>query len=393
MEIGIKSCGDCSKVGVREVFEVLYSPVNAFRKIIEKPDFKGVLLVLVLVISSMVVSQYVLASKLFLENRAPENDDWTESLTNQHNWLSNGSPSLDATDYKMGNTDGNHSIISSIPNEASIWMKLTDIGPLNSSEETGYTELFFWIKWTHEEGSSPNSGTLKLFSGSEDSYFETDITSFLALNGEWGNATFNIGPDQDRWTSNNSPDWQSITGLEFSMDWSTSANLTLKIDSLFFRNFSSPIITGEFSALLLPVIIQAAITFAINWILWSGILIIVGKLFQEDLGRWNVFFVIIGYAFIATFVYTLAGAVPLSTLTSLNVPLEADAFNALLNEVWSPLPAYQAWLYLPLIGEIWIAALGAVVVRLRRETTWGRAATIAVVAFGIRFLLRLFLGF
>lgn len=379
---------------VREVFEVLYSPVKVFRKIIEKPDFKGVLLVLVLVISSMVVAQYVAYSKLFFENRAPENDDWTESLTNQHNWLSNGSLSIDGTDYKMGNSDGNHSIASSIPSEASIWMKLTDIDPINSSEETGYTELFFWIKWSHEDGSSPNSGTLKLFSGSEDSYFEKDITSFLASNGEWANATLNIGPDQS-WTSNNSPDWQSITALEFSLDWSASANLTMKIDGLFFRKFSSPVYAGEFSAVILSVIIDVAITFAINWILWSGIFMIVGKLFQEDLGRWNVFFVIMGYAFIATFVCTLVSAVPLSTLPPLDVPLEAEAANALLTEAWVPLPAYQLWVYLtaiPLIRWVWIAALGAVVVRLMRETTWGKAATIASVAFGIRFLLRLFLG-
>ncbi len=377
------------KLVVQEVLEVLYSPVKAFRKIIEKPDFKGVLLVLVLVISSMIVVQYVASSKLFLETREPENDDWTESLTNQHNWLSNGVLSLDETDYRMGNSDGNHSIASSIRD--SIWMKLTDIDPINSAEEKGYTELFFWIKWSHEDGSTPNSGTLKLFSGSEDSYFQKDITSLLAPNGEWTNATLNIGPNQG-WTSNNSPDWQSITGLEFSVDWSSSANLTMKIDGLFFRKFSSPVYSGEFSTLILPVIIQVAITFVINWILWSGILIIVGRLFQENLGRWNVFFVIMGYVFITTFVYNLASAVPLSTLPPLNVPLESEAFNALLSEAWGSLLAYQVWLYLPLIGEVWIAALGAVVVRLMRETTWSKATTIAAVAFGIRFLLRLFIG-
>ncbi|UCC58178.1 MAG: hypothetical protein JSW14_07470 [Candidatus Bathyarchaeum sp.] len=376
---------------VREVFEVLYSPVKAFRKIIEKPDFKGVILVLGLVISSMIVVQYVASSKLFLENRMPENDDWTESLTNQHNWLANGSPSIDGTDYKMGNSDGNHSIISSIPNEASIWMKLTDIGPLNSSEETGYTELFFWIKWTHEEESSPNSGTLKLFSGSEDSYFDTDITSFLASNGEWANATFNIGPEQG-WTPTNSPDWQSITGLEFSLDWSASANLTMKIDGLFFRKYVSFIELGGFGGVIQVALINLALPFVINLILWSGILIIVGKLFQEDLGKWSVFFVIFGYAFIATFVYTIVNGLAISTLPPLNLPLDPTAANAAINELWTPLIAYQLSGYIPLIGEVWIAGLGAVVVRLMRETTWGKAATIAAVAFGIRFLLRMFLG-
>jgi len=379
------------KLVVREVFEVLYSPVNAFRKIIEKPDFKGVLLVLVLVISSMIISQYIVASKLLLENRTPENDDWTESLTNQHNWVSNGSPSIDDADYQMGNVDGNHSIASSVLTETSIWLKITDVCSINCSE-TGYNELFFWIKWTHEEGLSPSLGTLKLFSSREDSYFESDITSLLKSNGEWTNTTLNVGPDQG-WTSNNSPDWQSITGIEFRLDWSSSANLTMKIDGLFFRKYSSPIITGQFSTLLPSLLIQVVMNFAMNWILWAGILILVAKLFQEDLGRWNVFFVIIGYSFIATVVYTLVSVVPLSTIPLLNVPLDADAFNALLDASWRPLLAYQLWLYIPVIGEVWIAALGAVVVRLLKETAWSKAATIAAVAFAIRFLLRLFLGF
>lgn len=378
---------------VREVFEVLYSPVKAFRKIIEKPDLRGVLIILALVVSSTVAVQYVVSSRLFLENRAPENDDWTESLTNQHNWLSNGLLVLDEMDYQMGNANGNHSIASLITNEASnLTMKLIDISPINNTEESRYTELFFWIKWTRADASPPNSGTLKLFSNSEDSYFAKDITGYLGLNGEWTNTTLNIGPDQD-WTSHNSSDWQSITGLEFSLSWSSSANLTMKIDGLFFRKFSSPVYTGEFSSLiLLPVIVQGMITFAINWVLWSGILILVGRLFQEDLGRWNVFFIIIGYTFITIFVYTIVNGLLISSLPPLDLPLDTKAAGALINERWVPMLAYRLIGFVQLIGEIWIAALGAVVVRLLRETTWGRAATIAAVTFGIRFLLNSFLG-
>ena len=376
----------------REILEVLYSPVNAFRKIIEKPDFKGVLLVLVLVISSMIISQYIVTSKLLLENRTPENDDWTESLTNQHNWVSNGALSIDDTDYQMGNTDGNHSITSSVLTETSIWLKITDIGSINCSE-TGYNELFFWINWTHEEGLLPSSGTLKLFSGSEDSYFEYDkITDLLASSGDWANATLNVGSGQG-WSSNNSPDWQSITGIEFKLVWSSSADLTMKIDGLFFIKYVSLIEAAGTSGVLVLALINLALPLAIDWILWSGILFIVAKLFHEDLGRWNVFFVIIGYSFIATVVYTLVNAVSLSTLPLLNVPLDADALIALLDVSWRPLLAYQLSLYIPVIGEVWIAALGAVVVRLMKEMTWSKAATIAAVAFAIRFLLRLFLGF
>jgi hypothetical protein len=381
------------KMTVREVFEVLYSPVNAFKKIIEKPDFKAVLLILVLVVASMMISQYVVASKLLLENRAPENDDWTEALTNQHSWVSNGELSIDDTDYQMGNTNGNHSITSSALTETSIWMQVLDIGYINCSEEAGYIELFFWIKGSHEAELAPSSGTLKLFSGREDSYFESDVTGLLASSGEWANITLNVGSDQG-WTLTNSPDWQDITGMEFRLDWSSSANVTMKIDGLFFRKYSSPLVTGEFAALMPAILLEVVLNAVMDWILWAGILILVAKLFNEDLGRWNVFFVIIGYSFIATVVYTLVTVAPLSTLPMLNVPLDVDAFNALFDASWRFLLAYQLVSYIPVIGEVWIAALGAIAIHtMKEEITWSKAATIAAAAFAIRFLLRLFLGF
>lgn len=51
----------------REVFEVLYSPVKAFKKIIEKPEFKGVLLILVLFMLSTVLTRYAFFSRIFFE--------------------------------------------------------------------------------------------------------------------------------------------------------------------------------------------------------------------------------------------------------------------------------------------------------------------------------------
>ena len=382
------------KMGVREVFEVLYSPVNAFKKIIEKPDFKGVILVLVLVISAMIISQYVVASKLNLETRTPENDDWTETLTNQHNWTSNGVLLLDETDYKMGNVDGNHSISSSVTAET-VWLKITDIGSINCSQD-GETELFFWIKWINEGGLSPSSGVLRLFSGSEDIYFETDLKTLLGSSGEWANGTLNVGSDQG-WSSNNSPDWQNITGMEFNLDWSSSGNLTLKIDGLFFRKFVSLVTTGEFNALLPSIAIQSVLNISMDLLIWSAILLIVAKVFQEEIGAWAKLIVIVGYSYIAAVVYTLVSAAFIATFPTINAYLDPTVMQNVLNELWVPLAAYQLYLYLPLIGSIWLGLLAAVIVRLKTQTTWRKALFIGAVAFGIKIvlnpLLQLFLGF
>jgi hypothetical protein len=378
---------NAGKLVGREVIEVLYSPVKAFKKIIEKPDLKGVLLVLLLVIASTVVFQFAYNSKQLYENRAPKNDDWTESLTNSHIWVSNGSVLLDNADYKMGNS----SVTSSASNETSIWLKITDFDSINCSGEKGYNELFFWIKWVNEAETVPSSGTLRLFSGSEDSYFESTITEFSSSSGEWTNATLKVGSDQ-AWSSNNSPDWQTITGIEFRLVWLDSANLTIKVDGLFFRNYVSPIEALGFSVAMTSLFVSAAFSIAMNWILWAGVVVIVAKLFGEELGKWNVFFIIIGYTFIVTAVSTLVSALAFSSLPVVSLPLDAELQIAVFNEVWLPNLAYQVGTLILWAGEVWIAALSAVVIRLMRNTTWGKAATIAAVAFAVRFVLRLFIG-
>ncbi len=380
---------------VQEVFEVLYSPVKAFKKIIEKRDFKGVILVLVLVIASMLISQYVVASKLMVETRTPEADDWTEMLVTPHNWTSNGSPSWDAADYQIGNEDGNYSISSLANDNTTIWLKLMDINPVSCSED-GQKELFFWIKWVNEGESSPTSGTLKLFSGSEESYFESDITSFLTSSGEWTNITLNVGSGQS-WTSYNSPNWQSITGLKFELNWSSSANLTMKIDGLFFRQFVPYLDAVGTDGVIQITLFSLGMPFIVDWILWSAILLVVAKLFQEDLGRWANLLVIIGYTYITYAVYTLVNTAFLASLPPINWYLDSSIAQAVLNELWVPLPAYTISLYLPVIGSIWTALLAAVVVRLMLDTNWRKALTIALVAFGANFLLsplvQLLIGF
>jgi hypothetical protein len=399
-------------LGVSEVFEVLYSPVKAFKKIIEKPDFKGVLLILILFASFTIVEQYVVVSKLLLRTATPDEDDWTESTVL---WTSNGSPTLDETDYKMGNTAGNHSVKSLVLNDTSIWMQITDIGPLDCSEDTSYVELFFWIKWIAENGTFPgSSATLRLFSVSESSYFERSLTELISTSSdEWSNTTLKIGPDQG-WNSFDSPNWQSVTGLEVRLVWPAPANLTMKIDDLHFRKYVSTLETDTFSGSIIGILMSAAVSFSMNWILWAGILLMVAKVFREEVGPWTVFFVIIGYVFMVTVVYTIVSTALFSNLPALNIPSKAwppttqeefNATSALIEERWNPTWAYQLYtilhpvftisnipFYLPLLREVWTVALCMIVIRLLRGITWGKAARISVVAFVIRLVLRFFFG-
>ena len=366
-----------------EILEVLYSPIKAFKKIIEKPDLGGALLVLLLVIASAVAVQYIASSKQLLEIRAPESENWTEELIGQHAWISSGSVLLDVTDFQMGN----NSISSSIMNANNIWLKITDIESIDCSEETGFTELFFWIKWANEAGVTPTSGILKLHSGNEDSYFERDLSSLLTSSGDWNNITLNVGPDQG-WTSENSPDWQNITGIEFELKWSYSGNLIMNIDGLFFRIFTSSVEQGTNYVEMISLIIQAGMT----WVIWAGLLIIVAKLFNEDLGKWNVFFIIIGFVFIVTVVTNTITGILASTLPELTYLLDATStyYYAQNAELWVSNFAFQLLTPLLWIGYVWTTALSAIVIRILKDTTWGKALTISVIAFAAKILLSAF---
>ncbi len=54
-----------------EIFEVLYSPIKAFKRIVEKPQFKGPLLIFALAIVLSAVGQYLQASRLFFQTAVP----------------------------------------------------------------------------------------------------------------------------------------------------------------------------------------------------------------------------------------------------------------------------------------------------------------------------------
>lgn len=57
---------------LNDVLKVLYSPVNAFKEIIQKPDIKGPIIILVLVLVATVGRQYAVGSKIFIQSDSQE---------------------------------------------------------------------------------------------------------------------------------------------------------------------------------------------------------------------------------------------------------------------------------------------------------------------------------
>jgi hypothetical protein len=356
----------------------LYSPIKAFEEIVKKPDVKGPLLILVLILVLTTVSQYASASKIFDEEPLTNRDEWTESTAWISHWASNGEETKRDTDRVVGN----YSIASSVTNNAYIWMNLTDIESFNCSRNADYERLSFLIKWKYQNGmfESPDA-TLKLFSDNSDDCFKLDFGDRLSNSSdEWRNVKVDVGPESENregWEHVGSPNWENVTGVEFALVWSVPANLTMKIDDLYFAKFVP--LTRDFFSVWFGSLNMSAISFFINWGLYGVILLLVIKLFGEKVDSWKTLFLVVGYLFSVRIVNLLVAVALIPTLP------EARLEN--LAQIWYLTLPYQTILYFGLVTDVWMAALCTIATRFLYTLTWRKAIGISVLASLINFIL------
>lgn len=151
---------------------------------------------------------------------------------------------------------------------------------------------------------------------------------------------------------------------------------------------------------------QTAMLFIFNWIIYAGVLLLVMRTFREKRGSWRTFFVLVGYAFSIMLIQSAVSAVLIVTLPEIHFsnlstwpPSTQDEVTIASNkiqEIWGPIPAFQAVTYLNFFYinfiDIWLVLLSVVAVHAFSETTWGKAVMISATAFTFRFFLRFLLG-
>jgi len=311
--------------------------------------------------------------------------------------------SIDEVDKLLGN----YSVTSSVTNDTRVWMRISGIGSFNSSADQGYTSLSFRIKWIHQDKSFPSSNaTLQLFSGSENRYFTMNLMNLLNASDTWANLTVTLGSSDQSWGQVNSPDWGNITGLEFELAWlpSDTANLTMKIDDLYFGSNVIFLGTPRFTEWFVESLTMSAFRFFLGWSLYSVLLFVTIKLTGSQAGTWSVLFIVIGYTFSIIVVQILVDAILVSTLPPLVFPLKAwnpipgeeELANRLLDDIyqtgWGPTLAYNITLPLAFVFYAWAIVLSTIAISLLREFTWKKAAGISIAAYVIYIFVRGFLG-
>ena len=382
-----------------EIIKVIYSPFKAFREIIQNPKYIGPIMVMILFIAAYTGYSYVATSKLYDEQTLPiasKGDEWTE---NGALWTSNASFVTESDDCLSGGWYGNKSIEFSIVNDAQIWMQLNPAEPVNCSGPEGYKEMSFRIKMIYPNTTEPDNARLYLFSGQVE-YFHYDLTEqFVSFNENvWNNLTVTIGPESEWLEKSVNADWSNVTSLGFKFLWSKDADLTVRIDGLFFRGVFKPIIENV-AMYAFNFSVGAFMQFTIKWVILSGLLYIMIKAFGAKTA-WRPLLILVGFALITMFIQAAINAVAFSTLPRIYRPFELFggvegefeiAYNNFLEEIWL---VDQIYRYVQIAVLVWTVALCGIATRELAEFSWTKSFLVAIVAYFVSMMAESFiLGF
>lgn len=370
---------------VKSVFKVLYSPMKAFEEIGKKPSVKGPILILLLTLPLFISIQYSSTSKFFLEAPTPKNDLWTEEPHNSQSflWSSEDEVLFDNNDRIWGN----YSVSTSSFNTSQIWMHLTEIGSINCSKDEN-SRLSFAIKVANE--GEPMSAVIQLFSGnSDDGGFELDILPLLGtIAGVWVNVTLDLATDS--WTKTETTSWTNITGIGFQLIWLDWGNLTVKVDKLFFGKFVSSSASYSVDLQLLSVMFSV-IDFLLEWLILSGVVLLILRSFSNWTGAFKDLFHYIGYVYSASIVYWGAIALISLFLPPLYIPanITLQEHANIYQTGWGTSISYLTTCMLLYYG--WATILCAISLKKLVEISWNKAILTGFGAFMMGVLFSSFL--
>jgi hypothetical protein len=368
------------------IFEVIYSPLKAFKEILQNPRYRGAFLILIIFAAVYSASAFVVLSKTYDERTLPtlsQGDIWTENRTL---WASNAQIN-ESSDGINGGFYGNRSIEFTLTNSTDILMSLNFTESVNCSTSNGYQNMSLRMKIVQPNLAEVSNINISLFSSNTD-HFDYNLTEHIALSDNstvWNNLTIPVGPESDWTNSSINANWGNITSLKIELAALQNTNWTIRLDGLFFRGgYVSALdaaATYVFSFSLIGVMI-----FAIRWIFVSGLL----YLLVRALGGktvWKTLLVMVGYALITMFIASAINIVLYSTLPTIHYSLEAlsgataESEVALSNILGPTALITQVGYYIQIAMHFWAFVLCAVIVHTSTEFSWNKSILAGFVAY------------
>jgi len=329
---------------------------------------------------------YLRASKTYYEQTLPKDiDEWTESKSF---WDSNATINESSDSLNIGYY-GNKSIDFSIINNKQIRMEINFSESIVCSGVDGYKNMTFWIKTIYPNTTELMNATIYLFTN-QTNYFSHELPeeSFPSNETLWNKSTIPLGPE-NKWNETGAPDWSNITSLKFEFLWSENANMTIRLDGLFFRGvFKSAMEIVGVSTYPIYTLFSSTMQFIVTWVFIGGLTFLLAR----GLGAkiiWKASLIVIGFALITSFIQAFINAATVATWPTLNVPLEflggteaesLIAQNQLFDKI---MLSSQINEYAQIAILIWTVALCTIAVRLLTEFSWNKSALVAVAAYFI----------
>ncbi len=382
-----------------QILKVLYAPHKAFKEITQNQKYIGPVLIVILFVAANAAYGYAVLSRSYIEQTFPKVDSsaghfdaWTENATL---WTSGANVTENFDDFINGSYYGNRSIEFSTLNSSQISMQLMNVGPVNCSGPDGYKNVSLRIKVVDPQINA-SSVNIYLFSGDNSKYFNHSLTDeFLnSTAGVWNNLTIPLGTDS--WVNNNA-DWNNIIGLKLEFSWPQNVNITMLVDGLFFRGVFQGPSESAAASYLFSDSVSSLFQFVIRWIFISGILFLAAKALGAKT-PWKPILISVGFALIILVVQTTANTIAVSTLITLQYPLEflggtsaetTAAFNQIISQTSI---FYTVTAYIQMAVLIWIIALCAIATRLLAQFSWIKSAVVGMVAVVATYFIGLILG-
>lgn len=306
-----------------DVLKVLYAPHKVFKQIVQNPKYWGPILVLLIFTGVQTGLYYAQYSKTYYEETQPAIGQLTAWTDNTSLWAATPTTSVGINVVDIMNTTfyGNTSLQFALANSSNLSMSISNLNGSVNCSPTSFQDLYLQIKIV-QPTAAPSSATLRLFSGASD-FYQTDLTSILSneTSSTWSNLTIPVG--SGNWQGTGSPSWNSIKGINLTLSFPETSNITIRIGGLFFRGFyQTPIEIYGAGGFTASVVFSGLFTFIIQWLALSVVFFLIIKLMKGPV-TWKPVFISIAFALVTMVVQTLIILITTATLPAqIHYPFE-----------------------------------------------------------------------
>jgi hypothetical protein len=314
---------------VNDLLAVLYAPHKAFKKIIEKPKYLGVAIVLLLFVAIQTGYYFSYYSKINYEQTFPsvqgvdQLNAWTTTNATAWTITQGATVNQDFTDFINETYLGNSSLQFSISNSNNMSMALNGFGSSVNLGQNGFHNLSMRIKFV-QPNVAPKNAILTLYSSSgTSSYFKYDLTSQVSSSsvGQWNNLTIPVGTSD--WQSTGSANWSDVTGIKLDLTYPSVSGITVRMQGLFFRGEYLTVLQGSGPALFAASAIESTlIQFLFQWLVLTAVVYLILKVLKAPAFVWKPLFIATGIVLIVMVITSLIGLIATFTLPTVYYPYE-----------------------------------------------------------------------